>query len=152
MESGPMINKLKTELKVNLILGLVLLIAGIFVELYDVQILDNNRFIVALSFIPLGLFVASLIKIYYVKKNPNKYVDEYDERLIAAREKADALSMRIIRYLLFLAFLGYSFAKSSEVFESLSWWLLLIISLITVFLPLIIYGDANKKYKPDSVK
>ncbi len=147
MESGLIINKLKTELKVNLILGLVLLIAGIFVELYDVQILDNNRFIVALSFIPLGLFVASLIKIYYVKKNPNKYVDEYDERLIASRDKADAQSLRIIRYLLFLAFFGYSFAESNEVFESLSWWLLLIISLITVFLPLIIYGDANKKNK-----
>jgi hypothetical protein len=152
MESGIFIKRVKIELVVSLILGLVLLTSGIVVEILDINILDNNRTLVALSFIPLGLFIASLIRLSDVKKHPDKYIDQYDERLVSARNRADSISLKIIQYFLALAFLGYTFAKSDDVFESLGWWLLLITFLLAFLLPAVILGDVNKKFRPRNDK
>lgn len=149
MESG-LIKRLKINLWFNLILGILLLVIGIIIEANDIDVFGNNRILVALSFIPLGLFIASWIKIAQARKHPEKYADECDERLVIARYRADAISMRITRYLLWLMFLGYTFAKSNEVFESFAWWLLFGISMITVFLPIIFLSNVNKKYKPEN--
>jgi formate-dependent nitrite reductase membrane component NrfD len=150
MDSAALIKRSKINLTINLILGAALLIAGIIVQTGDIQILENNRILTALSFIPLAIAIAYGVKIRQVKRQPDKFAEEYDERITAARDRADAMSMRIIRYALWLGFLAYTFAKSAEVFESFTWWFITGLSLAAVLLPAFFMGNVNRKYKPDS--
>jgi phosphate/sulfate permease len=149
MTSKALIKKTKTELLINFIIGIGLLIAGILLVVLKINLTGNDKVIIALSIIPFCLAISSLLKIYLIKKYPAKYVEEYDERLVATRDRADALSLKIIRYFLYLAFLGYSFVYSSEIFKTFAWWLLFVIIILAIVLPPIILA-ANNKYKPDN--
>ncbi|MDD5500846.1 MAG: hypothetical protein PHH57_04070 [Candidatus Omnitrophica bacterium] len=149
MTSKTLMKKTKTELLINLIIGIGLLITGILLVSLEANLIGNDKVIIALSLIPFGLAVSSLLKICFVKKYPAIYVGEYDERLVADRNRAEALSLKIIRYFLYLAFLGYSFVYLNEIFETSAWWLLLVITIAAIVLPPVILG-INNKLRPDN--
>jgi hypothetical protein len=140
--------RLKNERRffiINVLVWVVLLGIGI-----PIEILFHVKAIVAISFIPFVLAITSFFKMRRIQKNPYIYAEEFDERLVADRNRADALSLRIIRYILSLAFMAYTFAYPEQIFESLNWWFVLVISMLTVLLPVIIMGNVNKHYQPDN--
>ena len=149
MDSIALIKRYKINFTINLVLGAALLIAGIIIQVNDIRILENNRIVTALSFVPLALAFACGVKMGQVKRHPDRFAEEYDERITAARDRADAMSMRIIRYALWLGFLAYTFARSAEVFESFTWWLITGLSLAAVLLPVFFMGNVNRKYKAE---
>jgi hypothetical protein len=145
MDARTIIKKERIILLVNLIVGVALLATGILIKSFT-----YNKALVGLSFIPFALAISSFVKIVIVKKNPEAFVEEYDERIVAAKNRADALSLRIIRYILMLCFFFYTFTRPKEIFESLAWWLLLSLYFLALFLPHIILGNIDKNFKPDN--
>lgn len=145
MDTVAVLKKEKIFLLINFILGVVFMAVGIFIESAT-----NNKTLVAISFIPFSLAIAALFKMTQLKRNPWSYVEESDERIIAAKNKADAISLRVIRYILFLFFLAFMINYPEEIFESLIWWFLLLVSLVTVLLSSRVFGNVNKNYKPEN--
>jgi hypothetical protein len=144
MDTANIIKKEKTVLAVNLTLGIVVLAAGALINPFGYQ-----KVLVAISFILFGLSVSSLVKVAKLKKNPSVFIEEFDERIVAAKNNADAMSLRIIRYIMLLVFMAYNFISPQEIFESANWWIILIIFLLTVLLPAVLLGNINKNYRPD---
>ncbi len=145
MDIRPIINKEKAILWGNIILGIVFLAAGLLIDS-----LTYSKALVGMSLIPFGLAIASLIKIITIRRNPAALVEEHDERVVAAKNRADALSLRIMRYILMLGFFTYTFTRPQEIFESLTWWIIFAFYLLTVLLPSVILGNINKNFKPDN--
>ena len=125
--------KEKVILALNLILGIVVLVIGIFVDPFG-----YHKSLVGISVVLFGMALASLVKLFSLKKSPTALAEEYDERIVAAKNRADAVSLRIIRYILMLVFLFYTFTRPEEILESLNWWIILVISQLSILLPLIL--------------
>jgi len=74
-------------------------------------------------------------------------INENDERLISMKNEADAKSFKIIQGALFLAYMGYTLIVPEDIFESLGWWLLLVLLLFSfisqVLISKIISGKEN---------
>jgi hypothetical protein len=133
MDTNAIMKKEKVILALNLIVGVIILVIGIFVDPFGYR-----KTLVGISVVLLGMAGASVIKVFLLKKSPSALAEEYDERIVAAKNRADAVSLRIIRYILMLVFLFYAFTRPEEIFESLIWWIILVISLLTILLPSII--------------
>ena len=127
MELNKHVKKTKTYLALSLAAGVVMLAAGILFETLGVHLLDNNKAIIGVSFIPLGLALAFGLNLTMAKRNPKGMrsimAAETDERLAALRHQADSITFRALRWALALLFCGYTFAYPAEVFESAGWWI-----------------------------
>ncbi len=130
---------------VNLILGIAFLTAGVLIDS-----LTYSKALVAISLIPFGLAVSLLYKMIRIRKDPYALVEDQDERVVADRNRADALSLRIIRYISMLGFFIYTFTRPPEIFESLAWWIITVTYLLSILLPPAILGNINKNFKPDN--
>lgn len=134
--------KLTKEAKIvliaSVIVGVFLLAAGILSRLWDIAFISNSKALIALSLLPLSLAFVSFLKLSRLKSSPQKMrsiiIKENDERLVALNHEADAKTFKIVQGLLFLSYFGYTFMFPQEVFESASWWILIILLLSSMLL------------------
>jgi xanthosine utilization system XapX-like protein len=152
MNTEKIIREYKAIIMITLVIGLALLAVGTIFTLLNLRLVPNNKAIVGLSFIPLGVAVAYWIKLTIIRKSPLKMrgtiINENDERLVSMKNEADAKSFKIIQGALFLAYMGYTLMIPEDIFESLGWWLLLVLLFISfisqAIMSRIISGKANK--------
>lgn len=132
-----------------LIVGLLLLAVGIIFSVFKINIIQNNKAITGLSFIPLSLALTYFIKLLLIKKSPKNMHDviifQYDERLVAIRNEADAKAFRILHWILFMVFMGYTLIIPDDIFESVGWWIILGLLLISYMLQVIFSILSNRK-------
>ena len=135
MNTEKIIRESKVILSVTLTTGLILLAAGIIFTVFDVRLIENNRALIGLSFIPLSAALVYYLKLTQIQKSPQKMkgiiVSENDERLIAVKNEANAKAFRITQAVLFLAYMGYTLMVPEDIFEAVGWWLLLILLFVS---------------------
>jgi len=144
MDREAVIRRERTFAVVSLILGVAVLGIGL---LFDPH--GYHKALEAISIVLFAMAFASLVKIRVLKRNSAIPVAESDERIVAARNQADAVSLEVMRRVLFLAYLFYTFVKPQEIFESLSWWILMSVSMLSLFLPPLVLGNINRRFRPD---
>lgn len=131
--------RLQTDLLANLAIGAVLLAAGILARATGLWGLENPKALVGLSFIPIALAFMKWFQLHRLKRHAVEMkptlIAENDERLIAERNKAEAAAGRILRYLLYLLFLGYTLSTPSVIFETVEWWTLFGLFFLSQALP-----------------
>lgn len=124
----------KLILLATLVIGVGLLAAGLLLRSLNIDQI-NHKAIIGLSFIPLAVAAMSYYKLNLIKKDPNKIrdilINESDERLVAVNNEADAKAFRIVQGLLFLAYMGYTLMVPKDIFESIGWWILLVLLFVT---------------------
>jgi len=136
MNTEKIVKEAKLIMLVCLIIGIVLLGAGIVFSFIDVSFITNPRAIVGLSFIPLSVAFVYYLKLAKIRNNPESMkkiiIQESDERLVALKNEADAKALKIIQGSIFLAYMGYTLMVPEDIFESVGWWILLVLTLIAV--------------------
>lgn len=117
------------------IVGVLLLGAGIVFSILDVSFISNNGAIVGLSLIPLSVAFVYYLKLSRIKKSPQKMknilISESDERLVALKNEADAKAFKIIQGTIFFTYMGYTLMVPGDVFESIGWWILMSLLLVS---------------------
>lgn len=135
MNTEKIIKETKMIMVTALILGVILLGSGIAFSLLEIKFIDNNKAFTGLSFIPFSVAFATYFKLNRIRKSPQKMrkilISESDERLVSLKNEADAKAFRITQAAVFLAYMGYTLMVPEHIFESVGWWLLLIILFIT---------------------
>lgn len=125
----------RTIFTLALAAGALLLLSGILLNLLDLKLLANNRALIGLSLIPFSIAALYLWKYLTLKNHPEKIrgliVSESDERLVQVKNEADTKAFRLTQALIFLAYMGYTFAVPEDIFESPGWWLLLLLLLFS---------------------
>jgi len=144
MDTAAAVRKERLFIIGNLALGVAILITALLFNPFG-----YHKALEALSIFVFGMAVASAVKMRALRKDPLALIEENDERIVAARNRANAVSLGIIRYAMTLVFMFYTLARPQEVFESLSWWLVAVVLLLAVLLPPIVQGNVNKQYRPD---
>lgn len=138
MNGKKTVKETKIVMIVSLIVGAVLLTVGLVIRQWDIALLSNNKALLALSLLPLSLAFVSFLKLSRIKKSPEKMrsiiIKESDERLVALNNEADAKTFKVLQGMLFLAYFGYTFMFPQEVFESVGWWILIILILSSMLL------------------
>ncbi len=131
MDQKKIIQETRLYIIVALIVGFALLAAGIVLQITDSNLIANKKALVGLSFIPFAFALMNYFKLIKLLKSPEKMkhviVDETDERLVRLRNEVDAKTFKFLRWAIFLAYMGYTFIVPTDIFESLGWWLLLIL-------------------------
>ena len=139
MNTGKIVKEAKMIMLVCLIIGIVLLGAGIIFSFIDVSFIANPRAIVGLSFIPLSTAFVYYLKLTKIKNSPQRMkkiiIQESDERLVALKNEADAKALKIIQGSIFLAYMGYTLMVPEDIFESVGWWILMVLTLIAIMVP-----------------
>ena len=136
MNTEKVVRETKTIMIVTLVIGLALLVTGIIFKLLEINILPNRGAIaiMALSLIPLVVALAYYVKLLGIKKSPQKFIiNEIDERLVALKNEADSKAFLIVQATLYLAYMGYTLIVPKDVFESVGWWILMILLLVSIF-------------------
>ncbi|TGE37656.1 hypothetical protein E4K67_13060 [Desulfosporosinus fructosivorans] len=132
MNTDKVVRESKTIMLVTLVIGVALLATGIIFKLLEINLLPNNMAIIGLSLIPLSVALAYYVKLLGIKKSPQKFIiNEIDERLVALKNEADAKAFKIVQGALFLTYMGYTLMIPKDVFETVGWWLLMILLLIS---------------------
>lgn len=149
LKSQKIIKETKQIFIATVTIGLMMLLTGIIFNILEVNIIKNNKAIIGLSFIPLSLSIFYYVKLIKIMKNPSKMkktiIAETDERIVASRNEADAKSFRIIQGILFLFYIGYTLMVPEDIFESVGWWMLLLLLIISFGLQSIFsYLEMNK--------
>ena len=128
----------KTVMIVSLIVGAVLFTVGLVIRQWEIALFSDNKALLALSLLPFSLAFVSFLKLSRIKKSPEKMrsiiIRESDERVVALNNEADARTFKVLQGMLFLAYFGYTFMFPQEVFESIGWWILLILILSSMLL------------------
>lgn len=128
MDTPKSIKTAQKTMLVTFIIGLALLITGIVLEFFNINIVENTRGLIGLSFIPLAMALFSYIRIDRIKKSPDNirylllYVD--DERIQALKNDANARAFKLVHYALFLCYMGYTLIVPADIFEAIGWWIL----------------------------
>lgn len=133
MNTEKLVKESKTIISVTLIIGIVLLVAGTIFSLLGINLIPNNKVIIGLSFIPLTVAFTYYVKLSRIKKSPQKFIiNEIDERLVALKNEADAKAFKILQGALFLTYMGYTLMVPEDIFESIGWWILMILLFISL--------------------
>lgn len=134
MNTEKIIKEARTIMLICLAIGIVLLAAGLIFKIAHLNIISNSKALIGLSFIPLSLAMIYYYKIIMIRKNPQKMreiiINESDERLAALKNEVDAKAFKIIRGAILLAYFGYTFIVPADIFESVGWWIILILLII----------------------
>jgi len=135
MNTEKIVKNAKIMMIVSIGVGILLLILGILFSLTDASFISNNRSLVGLSLIPFSLALVYYIKLSRIKKSPQSMksiiINESDERLIALKNEADAKSFKIVQATIFLFYMAYTLIVPEDIFESIGWWILLVLLFIT---------------------
>ena len=136
MNTDKVVRESKTIIHVTLVIGVALLATGIIFKVIEINLLPKNgaMAIIALSFTPLAVALAYYVKLLGIKKSPQKFIiNEIDERLVALKNEADAKAFKIVQGALYFVYMGYTLMVPKDVFESVGWWLLMILLFISLF-------------------
>lgn len=143
METAKIVKEAKIIMMIGLIIGVILLGAGIIFSILQMNLFPNNRAIIGLSFIPLSVAFIYYLKLLWIKKYPQTIkeiiINESDERLVALKNEADAKAFKILQATIFLVYTGYTLMVPADIFESVGWWILLIILFVS-FIAQAIFG------------
>lgn len=153
MNTLNIIRKSRLEIKANLIAGTVLLITGIFMISFNINIVPNNKAILGISLIPFAVAFSKWINLIFIKKYPKEMdptiVSQNDERLITERNEAEANTNRIFRWLLNLIFMGYTLIVPADAFKSIGWWIVLALLCLSYLMPLIMLKRTNSQHEKE---
>jgi len=135
MHTEKIVKEARAIMVVSIIVGVVLLGAGIVFGIMDVGFISNKRALIGLSFIPLSVAFVYYLKLSRIKKSPQKMkniiISESDERLVALKNEADAKAFKIIQGAIFLSYMGYTLMVPEDILESVGWWILMVLLFIT---------------------
>ncbi len=136
MNTDKIIKEARIIMYAALIVGMALLAVGIAFAWTDARIISNNRSVIGLSFIPLTVSFFYYLKLIRIRNNPQTMkaiiINENDERLNALKNEADARAHKIVQAALFLAYMGYTLIVPEDIFESVGWWILLLILMLSL--------------------
>lgn len=117
------------------IIGFLLIGLSIILSALDVNFIENKKALVGLSFIPLSIALIYYLKVSIIKRSPEKVkniiITENDERISALKNEAGAKSFKIVQGAVFLSYMGYTLLVPEDIFESVGWWILLALLIIT---------------------
>lgn len=137
MDTKKIVKEAKEIIVVTFVVGITLLLVGIVFTLLDIKLLANNKALIGLSFLPLSVTAIYYFKLRKINKAPQKMrniiINENDERLLALRNAADAKAFKILQGALFLTYMGYTLMVPADIFESVGWWIILILLFIAFF-------------------
>ena len=156
MNTDKLVRETKLNMLVTLVIGAALLATGIIFKLLEINILPDKGEIgaialIGLSVMPLSAALAYYVKLLGIKKFPQEFIiNEIDERLVALKNEADAKAFLIVQGSLFFTYMGYTITFPEDIFKSVGWWILTIITLIsfisqTIFHRMIIIGNEKSK-------
>lgn len=155
MNTEKIIKESKVIILVMLIIGIVLLAVGVIFSFTHVNLIRNNNAIIGLSFIPLSVAAAYYVKMSRIKKSPQKMrdiiINENDERLVALKNEADAKAFKVLQGVLFLTYMGYTLMVPEDIFESVGWWLIMILLFVSFISQGVMFKNMMGKdiYKDD---
>jgi len=155
MNTEKIVKESKVIMLVTLITGLVILAVGVIFDFMKIDLV-NNKAIIGLSLTPFSVALVYYLKLSAIKKSPQKMRDiiitESDERLVALKNEADAKALKILQGAIFLTYMGYTLMVPEDVFESVGWWILLILLLISFMSPGILLARVKCKEKGEYVE
>ena len=141
----------KVIIIVTLTIGIILLVTGVVFSFLGYRVLPNNKALIGLSFMPLGVALTYYLKLTKIRKSPEKMrsiiISENDERIAALKNDADAKTLKIIKGLLFMSYMGYTLMVPEDIFEAVGWWILLGLFFATFMLQGILTAKAMKTEK-----
>lgn len=148
MNTEKIVKESRVIMIVTLIIGITLLAIGIIFGLMDINLISNNKAIIGLSFIPLSVAFVYYFKLSGIKKAPHKMrniiINENDERLVALKNEVDAKALKILQGALFFTYMGYTLMVPEDIFESVGWWILMILLFISFISQGILYMKVMK--------
>jgi hypothetical protein len=137
----------RTKIVASLIAGATLVGAGIVAAVLRPDLSQFGKTLVSLSFIPFAVSLSHWLNICLLRRRPQAMrpfvVAESDERLIAQRNEAEAAASRVMRFALYLTFLGYSLLVPADVFVAAGWWILLALLFVSYALPMFMLYRMN---------
>ncbi|MDD4403077.1 MAG: hypothetical protein PHI24_14835 [Desulfitobacteriaceae bacterium] len=152
MNDEKIVKKKKVIILSTLIIGVILLMTGILFDLMKIDLVPNNKALIGLSFIPLSLALSSYIILVKIKKSPQQMrsiiINENDERLAALRNEAEANAFKILLGVLFLTYTGYTLMVPGDIFESVGWWILMLLLFFSFILRGALLTKAMRKHDP----
>jgi len=136
MNTEKIVKETKTIMLSTLLIGITLLELGILFGWMGITLIPN-RALIGLSFIPLTVALMYYIKLVSIRKSPEKMrptiIDESDERLVALKNEANARAFKILQGALFLSYMGYTLMVPADIFESVGWWILMSLLMLSFF-------------------
>jgi len=155
MNTEKTVKETKIIITAGMIVGVVLLGAGILFSILDVSFISNKKALIGLSFLPFSVVFIYWIKLFRINKSPEKMrniiISENDERLVALKNEIDAKAFKIIQSAIFLGYMGYTLMVPEDIFESTGWWILLALLFITFISQAILTNRIITANKPDEV-
>lgn len=153
MNTQKIVKEAKIIMTVGIIFGAVLLGLGIVFSIMDVSFISNKRALIGLSLLPFSVAFVYYLKLTGIKKTPEKMkniiINENDERLVALKNEADAKAFKIVQAAIFLSYMGYTLMVPEDIFESVGWWLLIILLFITFISQGLLAAFAMKRPKSE---
>ena len=147
MNSEKVIKTTKAVMIFNLFVGIALIVLSLILRGLDMELISNQKAIVGVSFIPLGIALASFLTLTFMKKDPKGplVVYEQDERIRTLRMESDSKAFRALRWALTLVYFGYTFMVPEDIFEAPGWWITLAFFFMSFMLPGILFKIAYGK-------
>ncbi|HSN66624.1 MAG TPA: hypothetical protein VLS94_08285 [Fusibacter sp.] len=153
MNTQKIVKEAKIIMTIGIIFGAVLLGLGIVFSIMDVSFISNKRALIGLSLLPFSVAFVYYLKLTGIKKTPEKMkniiINENDERLVALKNEADAKAFKIVQAAIFLSYRGYTLMVPEDIFESVGWWLLIILLFITFISQGLLAAFAMKRPKSE---
>ena len=135
MDTKNAVKEAKFIMRIALIVGVILLAAGTAFSLAGINPVSSNKGLIALSLIPLSVALVYFTKfsktINSSKTIKSRVIQETDERLVASSNETDAQSFKIVQAALFLGYMGYTIFVPEDVFQSVGWWILMSLLMIS---------------------
>jgi hypothetical protein len=149
MDTEKIIKEARLIMITCLTVGVILLGIGVTFRMLEINIINNNKAIIGLAFIPLAVAFTNYLKLVRIKKAPQKMreiiISHNDERLVAIKNEADGKAFRILQGIIFLTYMGYTLIVPKDIFESAGWWIILALLFLTFILQGIIYKIVSKR-------
>jgi uncharacterized membrane protein len=156
MNTEKIIKEARIIMLTCLITGLLLLVLGIGFSAMGVSFIQNKKAIIGLSFIPLSVALIYYLKISSIKKTPDKMksiiINENDERIAALKNEAAAKAFKIVQGAIFISYFGYTLMFPDDIFESVSWWVLMALLLIAFIPHGLLLAAALKSTEPKDLE
>lgn len=132
MSNEKVVKESKVWITASLVAVVVIWVLWIVVISLDMYPL-NNKLPIALSLLPLSLAFAYFLKLMRIRKSPKLMLNEIDERLVAQKNEADAKAFKVLQGLLFLTYMSYTLMVPTDIFNSIGWWALMGLLLVSLF-------------------
>lgn len=130
-----------------IIVGVLLLASGVVIAQLGLYPMINGKSLIALSLLPFAVATVYLTKLLRIKNSTqtmrSTLIKEHDERIVAQKNEVDAKTLKIVQGALFISYMSYSAIVPEHIFESVGWWIVLIILMLSFIAQVIL----SKKIK-----